>query len=197
MFFSISDLKIITAFRCLAHYFTTKEKNRGGKSTPVVATDIPYLLKDNPVSYFYITHASCVYVVTKTFVTKNVSFFTLLGSTPTKEAIDKSNDFPHIVMFVDEELPSSFFIAIDKQLVVQCATLQKAIFCLLIVHYVFNSSYHKRVSDLFLFLQEKVMGISSESYDIEGYKGPAKSASYLSTTTGIESYFNGSEYESD
>ena len=30
------------------------------------------------------------------------------------------------------------------------------------------------------------MGISSESYDIEGYKGPAKSASYLLTTTGIE-----------
>ena len=41
------------------------------------------------------------------------------------------------------------------------------------------------------------MGISSESYDIEGYKGPAKSASYLLTTTGIESYFNGSEYESN
>ena len=130
----------------------------------------------------------------KNVVIKNVSFVTLQGSTPTKEAIDKSNDFPHIVMFVDEELPSSCFIAIDKQLVVQCATLQKAIFCLLIVHYVFNSSYHKRVS---VFLQEKVMGISSESYDIEGYKDPAKSASYLSTTTGIESYFNGSEYESD
>ena len=57
----------------------------------------------------------------KNVVIKNVSLFTLQGSTPTKEAIDKSNDFPHIVMFVDEELPSSFFIAIDKQLVVQCA----------------------------------------------------------------------------
>lgn len=118
-------------------------------------------------------------------------------NTPSKEAVDKTNDFPHIVSFVADDLPSSFFIAIDRHLVVECATIQKAIFCLLIVHYVFNLGYHERVSDLFLFLQEKVMDISSESYDIEGYKGPAKSASYLSTTTGIESYCSGSEFEED
>lgn len=91
-------------------------------------------------------------------------------------------------MFSDnDDITPTYYIAIEQELVVECSSLTKALFCLLAVHYVFDLTYHDRVKDFFLFLQEKVMDIASEGYSGKGSK---KSASYLSTTSGIECYKN-------
>ena len=96
-------------------------------------------------------------------------------------------------MFSDnDDITPTYYIAIEQELIVECSNLTKALFCLLAVHYVFDLTYHERVKDFFLFLQEKVMEISSEGYGgSSGTKGSKKkSASYLSTTSGIECYKN-------
>ena len=86
-------------------------------------------------------------------------------STPTNEAIDRKNNQPHIVMLSDDDdITPSVYIAVEQELVVECADLLKALFMLLAVHYVFDISYNERVKDFFLFLQEKVMNISDEAY---------------------------------
>ena len=91
----------------------------------------------------------------------------------------------------DDDITPTYYIAIEQELVVECSNLTKALFCLLAVHYVFDLTYHDRVKDFFLFLQEKVMEISSEGYSGSSGKGSKKkSASYLSTTSGIECYKN-------
>ena len=108
-------------------------------------------------------------------------------STPTNEAIDQKNNQPHIVMLSDDDdITPSFYIAVEQELVVECADLLKALFMLLAVHYVFDISYNERVKDFFLFLQEKVMNISDEAYSSE--RSGKKSACYLSTTSAIECY---------
>lgn len=109
-------------------------------------------------------------------------------STPTKEAIDKTNNYPHIIVFSDDDddITPTYFISIEQELVVECSTLKKALLCLLAVHYVFDLNYNDRVKDFFLFLQEKVMKIADGSY--AGGKISKKSASYLSTTSAIECY---------
>ena len=89
-------------------------------------------------------------------------------------------------MFSDnDDITPTYYIAIEQELVVECSSLTKALFCLLAVHYVFDLTYHDRVRIFFLFLQEKVMDIASEGCSGEGSK---KSASYLLTTSGIECY---------
>ena len=61
-------------------------------------------------------------------------------------------------MFTDnDDIIPTYYINIEQDLV-ECSSLTKALFCLLAVHYVFNLSYHDRVKDFFLFLQEKVNG---------------------------------------
>jgi hypothetical protein len=94
-------------------------------------------------------------------------------------------------MFTDnDDITPTYYIAIEQDLVIECPSLTKALFCLLAVHYIFDLSYHDRVKDFFLFLQEKVMEIASEGYSSSSGKGSKKSASYLSTTSGIECYKN-------
>ena len=91
----------------------------------------------------------------------------------------------------DGDITPSYFIAIEQELVVECSSLTKALFLLLAVHYIFDLAYHERTKDFFLFLQEKVLGISNEGYGHGSDGGKRKkSASYLSTTSGIECYKN-------
>ena len=51
----------------------------------------------------------------------------------------------------DDDITPSFYIAVEQELVVECAALVKALFMLLAVHYVFDISYNERVKDFFLF----------------------------------------------
>ena len=46
-------------------------------------------------------------------------------------------------------------------MMLECNNIMTALFLLLASHYVFNLSYHPKATDFFLFLQERVAGISS------------------------------------
>ena len=100
--------------------------------------------------------------------------------TPPEEAIDAQNNQPHIVKFkdADPELRPQYFIAIEQKLVVECSGLVCAMYTLLITHYVFDLGYHPKAKDYYMFLEHLL--------DISGTE--KKSANFLSTMTGIESF---------
>ena len=81
------------------------------------------------------------------------------GTTPS-EAPDKDNNQPHIVVVTKDEY-CQYFIAIEQMMMLECNNVMTALFLLLASHYVFNLSYHHKVMDFFLFLQERVAGITS------------------------------------
>lgn len=93
-----------------------------------------------------------------------------------------SNNHPHIVKFVDSsnDIPPQYFIAIEQQLLLECKSLESAIFILVASHYVFNIEYHSMVKDVFCFLEEKVFGFADTSVK--------KSSIYLSESSSIDLY---------
>ena len=101
--------------------------------------------------------------------------------TPPEEAIDAQNNQPHIVKFkdADPELRPQYFIAIEQNLVVECNSLVGAVYTLLMTHYVFDLGYHPKAKDFYMFLEHLL--------DIKN-SGEKKSANFLSTMTGIESF---------
>lgn len=62
-------------------------------------------------------------------------------------------------------------------------SLFDAIYALVAVHYVYNVVYHSRVRNLFLFLEEKMLKLTSI------YRS-SKNANYETVVTGIESFLN-------
>ena len=104
--------------------------------------------------------------------------------TPAKEAVDASNNHPHIVCFMDAagDILPTHFIAIEQDLVLECCSLDSALFIMLATHYVFNIEYHPKVKDVLYFLQEKVLG----------YPNPTikKSSIYMNVSSAIDLYLN-------
>ena len=86
--------------------------------------------------------------------------------TPTKEVIDKSNNFPYIMSFTedDSDIPAQHFVVVEQLPLIECRSYHTAIFILLAVHFVFNIEYHAHTKDMLYFLQEKVMGFSDPMY---------------------------------
>jgi hypothetical protein len=76
-------------------------------------------------------------------------------------------------------LRPQYFIAIEQQLVIECNSLIGAMFSLLATHYVFDLGYHPKAKDFFMFL-EHLVDITNGT--------EKKSANFLSTVTGIESF---------
>ena len=74
------------------------------------------------------------------------------------EAPDKDNNQPHIVVVTKDE-HCQYFIASEQMMMLECNNVMTALFLLLASHYVFNLSYHHKVTD-FLFLQEHVARIT-------------------------------------
>ena len=99
-----------------------------------------------------------------------------------QEAIDSSNNHPHIVKFIDPttDMPPQFFIAVEQQLLLECKSLEKAVYVMVASHYVFNIEYHHRVKDVFIFLQEKILGFVDDTVK--------KSSIYLSVSSAIDLY---------
>ena len=89
-----------------------------------------------------------------------------MTSTNTKvEAVNSSNNHPHIVKFVDaSDVLPQYFIAVEQELLLQCKSLERAIFIRVAAHYVFNIEYHLKVKDVFYFLQEKVFGFTDATF---------------------------------
>ena len=87
--------------------------------------------------------------------------------------------------FVDatNDLPPQYFIAVEQQVLLECKSLERAIFVMVGSHYVFNIEYHSKVKDVFYFLQEKVLGFTETSFK--------KSSIYLSVSSLIDMYLEG------
>ena len=102
--------------------------------------------------------------------------------TPAKEAVDATNNHPHIVRFLDaagDVLPTHF-IAIEQELVLECRSLNSALFIMLATHYAFNIEYHPKIKDVLYFLQEKVLGYPDLKMK--------KSSIYMNVSSAIDLY---------
>lgn len=61
----------------------------------------------------------------------------------------------------------------------ECHSISLAIFYCVAAHYVFNLSYHQKTGDVWLFIQEKVIGIPTKA----GVKRHPSSVSHFSGIT--------------
>lgn len=94
--------------------------------------------------------------------------------------VDKDTNQPHLLRFVDEDLPTQYFLAVEQIVHLEVSDFMKGIFLLLALHYVYDIQYHHRLKDIYLFLEDKLLGLDSPSCK--------KSAPYLSVTSAIECY---------
>ena len=58
---------------------------------------------------------------------------------------------------------NSFFVAVEQHLMLESPSIVSAIFFCIAAHYVFNLSYHSKTSDIWLFIQERIMKIPSKT----------------------------------
>ena len=76
------------------------------------------------------------------------------------EAHEKNNQQPHIVVFKDEDDElNQYFVSVEQELMLESGNLTAAIFYCLSPHYIFNLTYHKKSGDVWLFVQERVLGL--------------------------------------
>lgn len=103
----------------------------------------------------------------------------LQRGTSIQELINKDTNQPHLLRLVGEDLPSQYFIAIEQVPHVEVCDLVRGIFVLLALHYVFDMEYNPRLTDLYLFFEEKILCLPISA---------KKSPTYLSATSAIECY---------
>ena len=63
---------------------------------------------------------------------------------------------------------------------IECRSLDSALFMVLATHYVFNIEYHPKIKDVLYYLQEKVLGLSDHSFK--------KSSIYMNVSSAIDLY---------
>ena len=78
--------------------------------------------------------------------------------------MERGNNQPHIVIFrsEDSELPDQYFICVEQELILECSSLEAAIFFCIASHYFLNLEYHPKGKDLWLFIQEKVLQLPTK-----------------------------------
>ena len=81
---------------------------------------------------------------------------------------------------------SQYFIAVEKNLMLESTNIATALFLLLASHYVFNLSYHTKASEFFIFMQEKIAKIPSDDSNTKTTK---KSPIAQSHVRGIAQYY--------
>ncbi len=85
------------------------------------------------------------------------------------EAAERNNNQPHIVVFSDQDdayddrLAEQHFVCVEQDLMMETSTIMSAIFFCIAAHYIFNLSYHPKAGDVWVFIQEKVLGIPSKT----------------------------------
>ena len=104
--------------------------------------------------------------------------------TPPTEVVDRKNNHPHILMFIDgdEDIPCQFFIAVEQEITMECKDFVSALYYLISTHYVFNIAYNLTVKDVMHFIQSKFAKFEDKNFK--------KSAVYLSVESGIECYLD-------
>lgn len=60
-------------------------------------------------------------------------------------------------------MTQQFFISVEQNLMMECSNIAAAIFFCVVAHYIFNLSYHRKAGDVWLFVQEKVLGLPSKA----------------------------------
>ena len=104
--------------------------------------------------------------------------------TPLEEAVDETNNQPHIIQFIDDadiDFSPQYFIVIEQATFIECKTMAIAIFILFAVHYVFNLEYNVRVKDFYRFLQEYLLSIPV---------GCKRTVNFVNICTGVESFLS-------
>ena len=104
------------------------------------------------------------------------------------EAPEKNNNQPHIVLFSDmdeddnnDHLAEQHFISVEQDLMMETSTIMAVIFFCISAHYLFNLSYHPKTGDVWVFMQEKILGVLSKT-------GVKRHPSTLSHFSGITSH---------
>ena len=96
--------------------------------------------------------------------------------------MDKDTNQPHLLRFLDDDLPTQYLVVVEQSVHVETTCILKGIFIVFALHYVYDLHYHSRLSDFFDFFEDKLLSIELSSFK--------KSACYSSITSGIECYLN-------
>ena len=73
------------------------------------------------------------------------------------EMINRDTNQPHLLRLVDEELPTQYFVAVEQVIHMEVSCIEKGIFLLLALHYVYDMHYHPRLNGFFYFFEDKVL----------------------------------------
>lgn len=139
------------ALRCLTLPFAPMKSKK-------LDDNLPYIMKVVPVSLSIHVYAYCHSLC--------FSSLSLQWGTPPREASEKENNQPHIVLFKDEDEQNAldqYFLSVEQQLMMETSNIVSAVFLCIAAHYIFNLSYHRRTGDVWLFVQEKVLHLSSKA----------------------------------
>ena len=74
-----------------------------------------------------------------------------------------------------------YFVAVERNLMMESSALSSAIFLCVAAHYIFNLSYHPKIGEIWLFVQEKIMEIPSKAK----IKRPPSTLSHFSGITQV------------
>lgn len=102
---------------------------------------------------------------------------TLQRGTPINELLDKATNQPHLLLLSDEDLPPQYLIAVEQVVHTEVRDLDKAIYILLVLHYIYDIEYNPRLKDLF---EDKIIGLATPS--------SKKTSIYANVTSAIQCY---------
>ena len=85
---------------------------------------------------------------------------------PLTKDVDKKNNHPHILRFVDgdEVIPPQYVIAGEQDVVMEYRNFTSALYHLIsTTHYIFNISYNVTVKNVLFFIQRKFASFDDKS----------------------------------
>lgn len=92
-------------------------------------------------------------------------------------------------MVIEQDDYDQYFIAIEQTLMLESRDVASAFFLVLASHYVFNLSYHSKLADFLIFVQERIAKIPSFT-DLSQKKRKEKSPVSLSHVNGIVRFYD-------
>ena len=108
---------------------------------------------------------------------------------------DPENTQPHIIAIIHDDY-NQYYIAVEKNLCMECTDIASALFFLIACHYIFNLSYHSKVYDVLRFIQEKILKVPSDE-TIKSCKSPVAVSHIKGITNVYESLNSDSTLETD
>ena len=89
-----------------------------------------------------------------------------------------------MVRLYEKDTPTQYIVVIEQLPEVEVDSIEKGMFVVLAMHYIFNMEYNPRLQDFYLFLEEKILHMPVLSCK--------RSATYGSVTNAIECYLHNS-----